>query len=213
MKKLFLTILGTLLLISCSSDNSTTSTNSTNNQTNTISNFDLELGIESYETILIEKIEIRQVSLADNTKLIITPNSKEFTYFFLTNNIDSKGSGSLSISTKNDYFHQDYKNFQRLANLQKNAFRECMDEMYNRICDNFVGCVVWHTDPRVPLVAALYCQATLQKFLTKDNEIPNFTIDKMSSNSELATNILLEQNLKMIKADLKNHIKLQNKTN
>ncbi|WP_430614108.1 hypothetical protein [Flavobacterium sp. JP2137] len=126
MKKTLLAIIGVFLLISCSSDN--TSTTTTLSDTGTKKNFDIDLrlNIQSYETIKVGDHDFKQVTLDDNIKLIIAPNSNEFSSFTMTNTIAPNGSGFLLINNKDGYFHQNYMNFQRLASLQKNAFRECI---------------------------------------------------------------------------------------
>ncbi|MDR0230731.1 MAG: hypothetical protein LBI82_01240 [Dysgonamonadaceae bacterium] len=41
--------------------------------------------------------------------------------------------------------------------LKGKLFRECFDKAYDTICDGFIGCLAWYTNPTVPITAAVWC--------------------------------------------------------
>lgn len=84
----------------------------------------------------------------------------------VNNNVDMKGNGTINFSllTSNyTYTFTDGKitnedeNGSNSAGKTKSCFRTCFDNAYDDICDGFLGCVAWHTNPGVPIAAAAYC--------------------------------------------------------
>jgi len=73
---------------------------------------------------------------------------------------DAKGNGTIIYTTNDGKTELEFANGiqQNSTTLYGRTFRECFDQAYNDICDGFIGCVAWYSNPQVPLVAAAYCQ-------------------------------------------------------
>lgn len=99
----------------------------------------------------------------------------------LTNHVDQDGNGSMELVFYDEIIKKSYSfgneirdtsiievspeianNDNKTAGfcqlLPNETFRHCFDRMYDTICDDFWGCIAWHTQPQVPILAAIVCK-------------------------------------------------------
>lgn len=81
----------------------------------------------------------------------------------IKNDVDVKGNGIMTVTTPSESFTHSFKDGKNqstgnIASKAKSCFRTCFDNAYDTICDGFVGCVAWYTNPGVAVMAAAYCE-------------------------------------------------------
>ena len=76
----------------------------------------------------------------------------------IENDVDSDGNGTITTIYSDGIYVQSFINGMEQNIVGKSAFRTCFDNAYDTICDGFVGCVAWYSNPTVPLLAAAYCE-------------------------------------------------------
>lgn len=79
----------------------------------------------------------------------------------INNSVDLNGNGIINVTTSEGSIVRNFENGIEVSQnvlTGKRTFRECFDAAYNDVCDGFVGCVAWYSNPGVPLAAAAYCQ-------------------------------------------------------
>lgn len=118
----------------------------------------------------------------DNSKFLLTDGAEK--EFILDIKVDKEGNGSVSLISVysktvkrfKDTELIDVTNFTRVGEISNNlleledswrtvdlttakrkTYKKCFDEAYTSICDDFIGCLAWHTHPLVPITAAVYC--------------------------------------------------------
>lgn len=120
----------------------------------------------------------------DNKKfLLLDEKGKEL---IMDINVDEKGNGDVTIIYEDNKIVKNFQNahlmnvdhFEKIENFsastsfkgieteenwkfiakgKKSKFRECFDEAYDDVCDDFWGCAAWYTNPTVPLLAMIKC--------------------------------------------------------
>lgn len=200
MRNILTVLCVTLFLLSCSDEQNLNS----NEKGYTTYNYELKGGVKKYEIFYYANNKIAQVTLKDDIKIIINLSEKEDNYFIFSNDID-QGKGTLVINTNDMEYSQYYEDYNLLSAPERNVFKDCMDEMYNRVCDGFVGCVAWYTNPAVPLAAAVYCQFHLEEF--EYISFPEIKEPEIEVIQEI--NIQLDRKLVDIERDIVRHKELK----
>lgn len=77
------------------------------------------------------------------------------------NLVDDLGNGKIVFTTidgKNiDEIEKGKKTGSKNIYGKRTPFKVCFEQAYDDICDDFIGCVAWYTNPQVALLAAAYC--------------------------------------------------------
>lgn len=78
----------------------------------------------------------------------------------IENLADGKGNGKIIYTTSEGETQLTFINGiqQNTSTIYGRTFRQCFDQAYDDVCDGFIGCVAWYSNPGVPLAAAAYCQ-------------------------------------------------------
>ncbi|MCC9072037.1 hypothetical protein LNQ49_10635 [Flavobacterium sp. F-65] len=91
------------------------------------------------------------------------------------NNVNQNtGTGYIIITTQENTVQKSFVNgvlTQQLTLSGKKTFRACFDDAYNSICDGFIGCASWYSNPLPALTAVAYCGATTYKETLVDQPI------------------------------------------
>lgn len=113
-----------------------------------------------YYTIIISKDEnnVSKVKLFEKESFILnidaTPNGtgtlKETSKYGINTAVFDEGK-LCSV----DFI--EYKPGLRGAVDGNGSFKACFEDAYDTICDGFIGCLAWYTNPTVPVTAAVWC--------------------------------------------------------
>ncbi|MCX6195217.1 MAG: hypothetical protein NTY55_01025 [Flavobacteriia bacterium] len=100
-----------------------------------------------------------------NQSLVIGIQNNEFNILllpkFVSNEVSKYGTGWITIVTEeetwSDNFEQDIHLNAENNRPKKSCFRKCFDKAYDDVCDGFLGCVAWYTNPGIAVVVAAGC--------------------------------------------------------
>jgi len=74
------------------------------------------------------------------------------------NNVNNEGTGTIEFYTQSGSYSYEFNNGANATIMKKSCFRECFDQAFDDICDGFIGCLAWYTNPGVPIATAAYCE-------------------------------------------------------
>ncbi|MDN3672147.1 hypothetical protein QWY99_03570 [Flavobacterium branchiarum] len=97
----------------------------------------------------------------------------------IENNVNQNtGTGDIIITAQEYTVQKTFVNgvlSQEITLSGRNKFRDCFDRAYDSICDGFIGCASWYSNPLPALTSVAYCGVTTMKLDVPDrpiNELP-----------------------------------------
>lgn len=144
---------------------------------------DLLLNSIKNSTFISANVSLEELNLSNVTKVyhkdgfksLVVPYAKNSKYnlvisiagnnygnllrtVILKNDIDTKGNGTISLSTPSETFSDKFVDGKKeTTSTKKGCFRKCLDQAYDDICDGVIGCLAWYTNVLVPVTAITYC--------------------------------------------------------
>lgn len=131
---------------------------------------DEELDLTKVTVLKIENIGSTYIiSFKQNSKKFLLISTKKGGKTNINNGtvienlVDRKGNGAIIFTNIDGKNIDEIKNGSRITSSNiagKSPFRVCLDKAYDDVCDGFLGCVAWYSNPGVALAACAFCELT-----------------------------------------------------